>query len=86
MNHSCSPCKVHVLSAKVRRYRRYYATHGRGTCAYRRSTCALPDPKPAVKEVHVQKTQRHLLGNNGGKLAIAVFTKQFRTATKQLQC
>ena len=71
--------------AKVKWYRRYYATHGKGICASRRSRYALAEPKCSVIEVHVKKIQHQLLANAGAKLKLVeAFKKQSKTTAKRL--
>ena len=49
--------KLKAAKAKLKWYRRYYAKHGKGICASRRSRYALAEPKGSVMEVHVKKIQ-----------------------------
>ena len=71
--------------AKLKWYRRYYAKHGKGICASRRSRYALAEPKGSVIEVHEKKIQHQLIANTGAKLELVeAFKKQFKTAAKQL--
>ena len=56
--------------AKLKWYRRYYAKHGKGICAFRRSRYALAEPNGSVIEVHVKKIQHQLLANAGAKLEL----------------
>ena len=65
--------------AKLKWYRRYYAKHGKGICASRRSRYALAEPKGSVIEVHVKKLQNQLLGKL--KL-VGAFKKQSKSRAK----
>ena len=74
-----------AAQAKLKWYRRYYAKHGKGICASRRSRYALAEPKGSVIEVHVKRIQHQLLGNAGAKLELVeAFKKQSKTAAKRL--
>ena len=59
-----------AAKAKLKWYRRYYAKHGKGICASRRSRYALAEPKGTVIQVRVKKIQHHLLSNPGAKLEL----------------
>ena len=64
---------------------RYYAKHGKGICASKRSRYALAEPKGSVIEVHVKKIQHQLLANAGAKLELVeAFKKQSKAAAKCL--
>ena len=74
-----------AAKAKLKWYRRYYAKHGKGICASRRSRYALAEPKGTVIQVHVKKIQHHLLSNPGAKLELVeAFKKQSKTTAKRL--
>ena len=71
--------------AKLKWYRRYYAKHGKGIRASRRSRYALAEPKGPVIEVHVKKLQKQLLGIAGAKLElVGAFKKQSKSGAKRL--
>ena len=74
-----------AAKAKLKWYRRYYAKHGKGICASKRSRYALAEPKGSVVEVHVKKIQPQLLANAGAELELVeAFKKQSKTAAKCL--
>ena len=74
-----------AAKAKLKWYRRYYAKHGKGICASRRSRYALAEPKGSVIEVHVKKIHHQLLANAGAKLKLVEgFKKHSETTAKQL--
>ena len=74
-----------AAKAKLKWYRWYYAKHGKGICASRRSRYALAEPKGTVIQVHVKKIQHHLLSNPGAKLELVeAFKKQSKTTAKRL--